>query len=181
MAATTLQSLLGKHTEIISEFKKQLAKVQRAEPVANDAGVRGKERLLKSIDGRLASAKTARQATLARHDGRIAALEDRSKRLRAEIEADRQALKPRGKRGKPPTIPGLGRPRRGRAPVQGPKKPSVTDIKGVGDAYRQRLEAEGIRTAADVAKMKPGALAEALSISETRAKALVTAAKKVKK
>ena len=143
--------------------------------------MRGKTRLLESIDGRLANAKTARQATLARHDGRIAALEDRSKRLRAEIEADKQNMKRRGRGGKRPSIPGLARPGRGRAPVQGPKKPSVTDIKGVGDAYRRRLEAEGIRTAADLAKTKPGALAEALSISEARAKALVAAAKKVKK
>jgi len=180
MAAKTLQSLLGRHTEIISEFKEQLAKAQSSKPVTGVAAVRGKERLLQSLETRLAAEKSARDATVARLDSRIAVLEKRSERLRAEIETDRKALKPRGKGDKPPIFPGIGKPQSGRGPIQGPKKPSVTDIKGVGDAYRERLDAAGVHTVAQLAKMKPAALAETLSISEERARAIVAAAKKVK-
>jgi predicted flap endonuclease-1-like 5' DNA nuclease len=180
MAAKTLQSLLGKHAEIISEFKEQLAKAQSSKPVTGVAAVRGKERLLQSLDTRLATEKSARKATVARLDRRIAVLEKRSESLRAEIEADRKALEPRGKGSKPPRFPGIGKPRPGRGPAQGPKKPGVTAIKGVGDAYRERLETAGVHTVARVAKMKPAALAEALSVSEARAKAIIAAAKKVK-
>jgi predicted flap endonuclease-1-like 5' DNA nuclease len=74
----------------------------------------------------------------------------------------------------------MAKPRPGRGPARGPKKPGVTAIKGVGDAYRERLETAGVHTVARVAKMKPAALAEALSVSEARAKAIIAAAKKVK-
>ncbi len=184
MAATTLQGVLKKHTEIIAEFKETLGKVERSEPVANDAAVRGKERLLTSIEDRLANAQKAREATIVRLDAGIAGLEKRVETLRAEIENDKEVLKSRGKGGKggkPRGIPGLDKAPSGRGRVQRAKTSSLTDIKGGGDAYRERPEAAGLHTAADVAKTKPRTLAETLSISESRAKALVSAAKKVKK
>ena len=152
---------------------------QRFEPASSDVAVRQKERILAALDGRVAAAKEARQATIARLDGDIAVLETRAQRLRTEIDEDRRALDPRGR--PPINVPGTGRPPRPDRPPAGRVGPSVAEIKGVGNAYRERLEAEGIRTAAEVAKMKPAALAAALSISEERAKALVAEAKKVKK
>ena len=94
MAATTLQSVLARHTEIVAEFKKTLAKVEASKPVANDAAVRGKERLLTSIETRLENAQKAREATVSRLDAGISKLEKRVESLRAEIENGREVLKP---------------------------------------------------------------------------------------
>jgi predicted flap endonuclease-1-like 5' DNA nuclease len=182
MAAKTLQTILGRHAEVIADFRRQLAAVQRPEGPATDAAVRQKERLLASLEERAGAAKEAREATVARLDASIAGLEKRAARLKAEIEEDRRALDPRGR--PPMPTPPIGRtpvvtpPAR---PPLGPVTPSLTAITGVGKVFEERLQAQGIRSAAEVAKMKPAQLAEALSISEGRAKALVDAAKKVKK
>lgn len=173
MAGKTIKSVLEQHTQVVAEFKRQLKAAQRPEAVASDVAVRQKERLLETLVGRVAAAKEARQATIARLEGEIAALEARAKRLQTEIAEDRKALDPRGKRKD--KIGG----RAGRTPDAA--APGVGEIKGVGKAYRERLETEGIKTAAAVARMKPEALARALSISERRAKALVSAAKKLEK
>lgn len=188
-AKTTLQSLLGRHTEVLAEFRRRLAEVQREGGVPSATIVLEKTRLLEAAEGRLAEARQARQATVERLDARIATLEERAQRLRAEIEADRQAIDPnRRPDGPGPKLPGLDTPRptrpSGQRPVQPPARgagaPTVTVIKGIGKAYSERLQAAGVRTPAALAKMKPAEVAAALSISEERAQALVAAAKKVK-
>lgn len=183
MARYRLQRVLEEHTEVISEFKDRLAEAQRPDGVASDAIVRDKMRLLEAIEERLETARQVREATVARLDARIETLEERVGRLRDEIEKDEQAIERRRKKDEPlrRDVPGVDAPKPSRPPGKGRKGPPVTDIKGIGDTYRERLEAHGIRTPAEVARMKPGALAEALSISEDRARAIVDAAKKLKK
>jgi Helix-hairpin-helix domain len=185
---TTLQSVLGRHTEVLAEFRKRLTEVQREKGVPSDLVVREKTRLLTAVEGRIEAARSDRDATVERLDAGIAALEQRAAALKAEIDADRGALDPRGggmpfpPAGKPPR-PVVGAPT-GKAPTQrGAKrtaKAALTAIQGVGKAYSDRLQAAGVHTPAGLAKMKPAEVAEALSISEERAKALVAAAKKVK-
>jgi hypothetical protein len=181
---TTLQSVLGRHTEVLAEFRKRLAEVQRERGVPSDTIVREKTRLLEAVEEQIADAQRIREATVARIDARLAALDQRARSLEAEIDGDRAALDPRGG-GPRRNIPGLGRTQAGRAAAgKGAAKPteapSITAIQGVGKAYSERLEAAGVRTPAELAKMKVEALAEALGISEDRAKTLVAAAKKVK-
>lgn len=168
MPAKTLQSVLERHTEVITRFRRQLGEAREPKPAAGDAAVREKERLLETVQGRIQAAREAREATIARIDARITDLEGRAERLEKEIERDRQALDSRRRRPRPP------------APPAGPQGRNLTDIQGIGRAYQDRLEAAGIRSADEVARMKPGALAETLSISETRARKLVASAKKVK-
>lgn len=182
---TTLQSVLGRHTEVVAELRRRLAEVQSERGVPNDTIVREKTRLLEAVEGQIEDARRTRDATVARLDARVATLEERASRLKAEIAADRAALDPGGGDKLRPNTPGLGRTQTGRtqaakAAAKPSEAPSVTAIKGVGKAYSDRLEAAGVRTPAELAKMKPADLAEALRISEDRAKAIVTAAKMVK-
>jgi tellurite resistance protein len=183
---TTLQGILGRHTEVVEEFRRRLAEVQSERGVPSDTIVREKTRLLAAVEGQIEDARRTRDATVARLDARLTGLDQRAQALKAEIESDRAALDPRGGGKARPGVPGLGRPSAGGRPQAGKaaakpgKAPSVSAIKGVGKAYGDRLEAAGVRTAAQVAKMKPAKVAEALGISEERAEAMVAAARKVK-
>lgn len=73
--------------------------------------------------------------------------------------------------------------KKGRAKSRtGPKNAAASElakIKGVGPAYRGRLEEAGIVTASAVAKSKPKKLAEVLGVSESRARKIAADAKKV--
>jgi hypothetical protein len=54
-------------------------------------------------------------------------------------------------------------------------------VKGIGPAFRERLEKEGVTETAVVARMKPARLAEILNIGESRAKTIIADAKVVVK
>jgi hypothetical protein len=191
---TSLQSVLGRHTEVLADFRKRFAEVQRERGIPTDTIVRQKTRLLEAIEVQIDDTQRSREAAVRGYDERIATLERRAESLKKEIEADRDALDPRGGPKPRPGIPGLGRATGGGAakksaqsqtqsktkPAASEKAPSVTAIKGVGKAYADKLGDAGVRTPADLAKMKPAALGEALGISEDRAKKLVAAAKKMK-
>jgi hypothetical protein len=195
---TTLQSVLGRHTEVLADFRKRFAEVQRERGIPTDTIVRQKTRLLEAIEVQIDDTQRSREAAVRGYDERIATLERRAESLKKEIEADRDALDPRGGPKPRPGIPGLGRATGGGAakksaqskaqsqtqskakPAASEKAPSVTAIKGVGKAYADKLGDAGVQTPADLAKMKPAALGEALGISEDRAKKLVAAAKKMK-
>lgn len=54
-------------------------------------------------------------------------------------------------------------------------------VKGIGPAFRERLEKEGVTETAAVARMKPARLAEILNVGESRAKTIIADAKVVVK
>lgn len=169
MAAKTLKQILDAHAEVVQEFKKQVKAAESPRPAGRDLVIREKQRYLARLEDRLAAARKTRAAELTRLDAEIARLEERIKLLEAEIETDKK------------NIGRITRSPRRRAPRGKPGRgPTVGKIKGVGKVLRARLEQQDIRSAADVAAMKPAALAEILEISKKRARTIVNEAKKVK-
>lgn len=55
---------------------------------------------------------------------------------------------------------------------------SLTDVRGIGPTYRERLEREGVRSAEEVARMEPGRLAGILGVGEGRAAGIIEEARK---
>lgn len=62
-------------------------------------------------------------------------------------------------------------------PAAGAPQRPVTDVKGVGPAFRERLDRQGVTDVAGLARMKPAQVAKILNVSENRAKAIVTDAR----
>lgn len=152
MAIRTLQQVLETHNQIVQRFQKHKKTLSKARPAGSDLVVKQKRRLLANLDERLDDAKRARAESIKRHDAEIARIELNRKKLAEEIAADEKNL--------------------GGAPVK--------RVKGIGREYGSRLERNSIRSAGDLAAANPAQVAEVLSISESKAKELVSAARKVK-
>jgi predicted flap endonuclease-1-like 5' DNA nuclease len=57
----------------------------------------------------------------------------------------------------------------------------LTEVKGIGPTFRDKLDREGVADAAAVARIEPARLAEMLNIGESRAKTIIADAKAVVK
>ncbi|MDX1546249.1 MAG: DUF4332 domain-containing protein [Rhodothermales bacterium] len=75
---------------------------------------------------------------------------------------------------KTPSAPARKAPAR-----KAPAGPPLSEVQGIGPAYRERLEKAGVAGAEAVAAMEPAQLAEVLDVGEGRAENLVAAARKV--
>lgn len=179
MAAKTLKQVLETHDQIVQGFVKYKKTLGRTRPTGSELVVKQKRVMLAALDERLENAKTARDDALKRHDAGIERIELSRKKLSDEIATDEEKLGG----GK-----GTGRDGRG-GRGGGPQRSAVTPravatpierVKGIGKEFGSRLEQKNIRSAHELAAMDPEEVADILSISESRAAALVSAAKKLK-
>jgi predicted flap endonuclease-1-like 5' DNA nuclease len=157
--ATSIREILKSRDELIERVREQQAAVKAGARVEPGLLLREKEHAAAGLRQRLEQLEKAREATVARLDQEIDRRRTALSRLGQELAADRANL----------------------AKAKGtPAPPSLTEVKGVGPAFSERLVAVGIADAAALAAADPGRVAEVLDISPERAAKIVKAARKLR-
>ncbi len=178
---TYIEVLDDKNNAIFTSTKSFVQKAGKSEfiaasidgskvPLSNALGVK----IGRSVDRRIATFErrkrslafigAARMAEpLARETGVTVKREAKRKPKRQGVAKRRPAGRQRGAPGRPPS------------------QRSLTEVKGIGPSFAERLEAEGITDPAQVAGMSPSRLAGLLGIAETRADRIIQSARRLTK
>ena len=167
MPVRSIREAIDSHTRLLRDFDEQLKSAGSERTATSDLPIRAKAREVERLTARLELVQKARDETVARFDGEIAALTETVTNLKRELELDRKRIE-----DVTPRPPGGG----GGTPVP---PASLDTIAGIGTRRAEVLKEAGIADVTRLADTPPERIAELLRLSVDQAKEIVTEAKRL--